>query len=105
MSDEARKAIGLNFVQTRMVTVRAVAVASRAYVYLPRYVAYINCKAGMSQRPDYFLACYQDAGWTVEAVGVAGESLGSWLMMESNYPCQLSRNGAEKSRDVPGPEL
>ena len=41
----------------------------------------------------------------VEAVGVAVEALGSWLMMESNYPCQLSRNGAEKSQDVPGPEV
>lgn len=36
---------------------------------------------------------------------MAGESLGFWLKMESNYPCQLSRNGAEKSRGVPGLEV
>lgn len=84
----------------------AVVAANRAYGYLPRYVAYIDYKAGTS----YFLHCFQDlmvlaaavvvaAAAAVQAevvVGVADVKLGSWLKMASNYPCLLSRTVAEK---------
>ena len=40
----------------------------------------------------------------VVEVGVADVKLGFWLKMESNYPCLLNRNVAEKLQDGPGSE-
>jgi hypothetical protein len=39
----------------------------------------------------------------VEEVGVVDGKLGFWLKMESNYPCLLNRNVAEKLQDAPEP--
>ena len=39
-----------------------------------------------------------------EEVGVAGDLLGFWLKMESNYPCLLSRTDVEKWQYGVGPE-
>jgi hypothetical protein len=81
------------------------AVANHGCGYLPRCAAYIdytverNCLAGCFpglQHPA--------AGLVEEEVGVADEKLGFWLKMESNYPCLLNRNVAEKLQDAPGPE-
>ena len=40
----------------------AVGAASHGCVYLPRYAAYKDYRAGMSYSLDCFQACYLDAG-------------------------------------------
>lgn len=98
-------ATGMNCGRMHTESVRAAVVASRGCGYLPRYVAYRDYKAGMRCSPDCSPACHRDAGLTAGEVGVAGGSLGFGLMRESNYPCQLSRNGGEKSQYGPAPEV
>ena len=81
------------------------AVANHVSGYLPRCAAYIDYTEGTkclaSCSPGLHLPA---AGLVVEEVGVADGKLGFWLKMESNYPCLLNRNVAEKLQDGPGSE-
>lgn len=79
-----------------------VVAANHGYGYLPRCVAYTDCKAGMNCYPGYSPdSMYPAVGQVVEVVGVADAKLGFWLKTESNYPCLLSRTVAERLQYVP----